>query len=141
MRYWELDPEQEEPLFRKIWPAIHREVLLAISFLIASNTSEGETITGRVEKMIHNALFPIEQLFYSPGSDHQAAIEHYTDWVLSHPSRREALTESFRQDFAIGEEFMNTMVRQAYQSLTQSPDPAIRYLVSRIDVLPHNPKM
>ncbi|MCY4653021.1 MAG: hypothetical protein OXC95_07640 [Dehalococcoidia bacterium] len=140
MRYWELDPEQEEPLFRKIWPTIHREILLAISRLHESDSREDETIAGRVEQTIHNALFPIEQLGYSPGSDHEATVMRYIHWVRNHPSLREALTDAFHRDFAIGDEFMNRMVRQAYQSLTQSPDPAIRYLVSRIDVLPAQPR-
>ena len=140
MRYWELDPEQEESLFRQIWPEIHREVLTAIRKLISSNASEGETITGRVEQTIHGALFPTAQLGYSPGSDHEATVMRYIHWVLNHPSLREALTDAFQRDFAIGDEFMNKMVRQAYQSLTQSPDPAIRYLVSSIDVLPPQPR-
>ena len=66
MRYWELNPEREESLFRKVWPTIHREILLAISKLCVSNSSEGETITGRVEQTVHEALFPVERLFYSP---------------------------------------------------------------------------
>ena len=136
MRYWELNPEREEPLFRKIWPTIHREILLAISKLYVSNPSEGETITGRVEQMVHDALFPTEQLGYSPGSDHEATVRRYIDWILSHASRQEALTQAFQLDFAIGDKFMNKMVSQAYQSLTQSPDPATRFLISRIDVLP-----
>ena len=69
MRYWELNPEREESLFRKIWPPIHREILLAISKLHVSNSSEGETITGRVEQTVHDALFPVERLVYSPRSD------------------------------------------------------------------------
>ena len=140
MRYWELDPEQEEPLFRQIWPAIHRELLTAVRKLVVSNALEGETITGRVEQTMHNALFPTEQLSYSPGSDHEATVMRYIHWVLNHPSLREALTDAFQRDFAIGDEFMNKMVRHAYQSLTQSPDPAIRYLVSSIDVLPSQPR-
>ncbi|MXY22472.1 MAG: hypothetical protein F4Y49_14200 [Dehalococcoidia bacterium] len=140
MRYWELDPEQEESLFRQIWPAIHRELLTAVRKLIVSNGSEGETITGRVEQTIHNALFPTDQLGYRPGSDHETTVKCYMDWVLNHASRREALTQAFQRDFVIGDEFMNKIVRQAYQSLTQSPDPAIRYLVSSIDVLPPQPR-
>ncbi len=140
MRYWELNPEREEPLFRKIWPTIHREILLAISKLYVSNPSEGETITGRVEQMVHDALFPTEQLGYSPGSDHEATVRRYIDWILSHASRQEALTQAFQLDFAIGDKFMNKMVSQAYQSLTQSPDPATRFLISRIDVLPTQPR-
>ena len=74
MRYWELNPDQDEPLFGKIWPTIHREILLAISQLYASNHSESETIAGRVERMVHNALLPTEKLVYSPGSNHEATV-------------------------------------------------------------------
>ena len=140
MRYWELKLEQEESLFRQIWPEIHRELLIAVRKLIVSDASEYESITWRVEQAVHGALFPTEQLFYRPGSDHEATVKRYMTWVLDHPSRREALTEAFQRDFSIGDDFMNTMVRQAYRSLTRSPDPAIRYLVSRIDVLPAQPK-
>lgn len=140
MRYWELNPDQDEPLFGKIWPTIHREILLAISQLYASNHSESETIAGRVERMVHNALFPTEKLGYSPGSDREVSVKRYIDWLLNHTSRRAALTDAFQQDFAIGDDFMNEIVSQAYQSLTQSRDPAIRYLTSRIDVLPTQPR-
>ena len=140
MRYWELNPEQEEPLFRKVWPTIHREILLAIIILYGSNSSEGETITARVEQTVCDALLPTELLGYSPGSDHEATVRRYIDWVLNHPSRQEALTQAFQRDFELGDEFMNRMVSQAYQSLTQSSDPAIRYLLSRMDVLPTQPR-
>lgn len=140
MRYWELNPDQEEPLFGKIWPIIHREILLAISQLLSSNHSESETIAGRVERMAHNALLPTEKLVYSPGSDHEATVKRYIEWVLKHPSRRAALTRAFQQDFAIGDDFRNKIVSQAYESLTQSRDPAVRYLTSRIDVLPTQPR-
>ena len=140
MRYWELNPEQEESLFRQVWPTIHREILLAIIILYGSNSSEGETITARVERTVHDALFPTERLFYSPGSDHEATVKRYIDWILNHPSRQEAITQAYRRDFAIGDEFMNSMLSQAYQSLTQSPDPALKFLISRIDVLPSQPR-
>ena len=140
MRYLELNPEQDEPLFRKIWPTIHREILLAISQLYISNRSETETINGRVERTVHDALFPTEKLFYSPGSAHEASIKRYVDWILNHTSRQAALTDAFRQDFAIGDEFMNAIVSQAYQALAQSQDPAIKYLTSRINVLPRQPR-
>ena len=139
MRYWELNPEQEESLFRKVWPTIHREILLAVSKLQVSDSSGLETIAGRVEQTVHDALFSTQQLTYSPGSDHEATVESYIAWILNHPSRQEALTQAFQRDFAIGAEFMNGMVSQAYESLTQSPDPAIRFLISRIDVCPHKP--
>ena len=105
MRYWELNPDQDEPLFGKIWPTIHREILLAISQLYASNHSESETIAGRAERMVHNALFPTEKLGYSPGSDREASVKRYIDWLLNHTSRRAALTDAFQQDFAIGDRF------------------------------------
>ena len=140
MRYWELNPEQEESLFRKVWPTIHREILLAVSLLQVSDSSGLETISGRVEQTVHHTLLPTHQLIYSPGSDHEATVKSYIDWILSHPSRQEALTQAFQLDFAIGDEFMNGMVSQAYQSLTQLPDPAIRFLISRIDVLPSQPR-
>ena len=105
-----------------------------------SDSSGLETIAGRVEQTIHDALFSTQQLIYSPGSDHEATVKSYIAWILNHPSRQEALTQAFQRDFAIGDEFMNGMVSQAYQSLTQSPDPAIRFLISRIDVLPSQPR-
>ena len=140
MRYWELNPEQEQSLFRKVWPAIHREILLAVSLLQVSDSSGLETIAGRVQQTVHAALFPTERLGYSPGSDHEATVKRYIDWILNHPSRQEALTEAYRRDFAIGDKFMNSMLSQAYQSLTQSTDPAIRLLLARIDVLPTQPR-
>ena len=140
MRYWELNPGEEELLFRKVWPTIHREILLAVSILQVSDPSGLETIAGRVEQTVHAALFSTGRLFYSPGSDHEATVIRYINWILNHPSRQEALTQAYRRGFAIGDEFMNKMVSQAYQSLTQSPDPAIRFLISRIDVLPTQPR-
>ena len=140
MRYWELNPEENETLFRKIWPTIHREILHAIRLLFVSNRPLDETITVRVERTVHEALFPTERLSFSTGSAREASIRSYIDWVQNHTSRQAALTDAFRQDFAIGDEFMNEIVSQAYQNLTQSQDPAIRYLTSRINVLPRQPK-
>ncbi len=140
MRYWELNPEQEESLFRKVWPTIHREILLAIIILCGPNSSDGQTIKARVERTVREALLPPVHLAFSPGSDHEATVRRYIDWVLSHPSCQEALNQAFQQDFVIGDEFMNRMVSEAFHSLNQLSDPAIRYLLSRMDVLPPQPR-
>ena len=140
MRYWEFDPDQDEPLFGKIWPTIHREILLAVIQLLSSNHSESETIAGRVERTVHNALFPTVELRYSPGSDRETSVRRYIDWLLGHTSRQAAIADAFRQDFNIGDDFMNEIVSQAHRSLAQSRDPAIRYLMTNIDVLPTQPR-
>ncbi len=76
----------------------------------------------------------------APGTPKEKSVKNYVQWVEQHPSFREALADAKRNNFCIGDQFMNEVVTDAYRQLAQSKDPAVQYWLSRIDVLPPQPR-
>ena len=140
MRYWELDQPTDDPLIGKIWLPIHSEILRATEQLFYKDDHKVRTISDRVERAVHEALFPTEPLAYSPGTEQEKSVKAYIKWVTAFPSRREAFADAVRQEFSVGDAYANQMVRAACQTLTGSDDAAVSFFVSRSQVLPHQPR-
>ena len=140
MRYWELNQSTNDNLIKKISITIHGEILRAISEIYLGDNRNQETVVDRVERIAHDAMFSGNLMVYSPGSEREASVKNYIRWVVGHPSRKEALGDAIQRDFRVGDDVMNEIIATAYKTLTESRDPAIKYLTTRLTVLPRQPR-
>ena len=103
---------------------------------VISTGQPSETVEDRVERALEDAILPANEMAYIIGSDKQEAVEAYLSWVLGHETNEEALADAFQKDFQIGAEFMNSAARQAFETLANATDPAVKYLARVLSVLP-----
>ena len=76
---------------------------------------------------------------YSPDDTcKEQSIREYWTWLFKeHATRRSALKDAVDSNFDLGrEELFDEMVREAYDDLARSDDPAIQYLLVRLSYLP-----
>ena len=137
LRYWaiELPEEGEEEPFQYISPPIHRELLYALWNLFFSKRRE--TVSARVEREVAEAMYNKRGIFFcSDDTSKEQSVRRYEDWFKKHTTRRGALEEAAHQNFVIGDDFANQTVRDAYNDLRQSKDPAVQYYISTLTYLP-----
>ena len=154
LRYWLLEknnqndlpdgPNQGDRIFYSIAHPIQRELLCAIWHLFFQPRSEHElarreTVSERVEFAVKDAMFNGRKMPYSSEEEHKKqAIDWYLDWSLSnHASACDAFEAAMRQNFAISDqyEYVNEILRDAYQGLQQLEDPAIKYYLQTLGYL------
>ena len=140
MRYWELEQRPDEALTQRLFPTLHLEILHALKELYFEDMRRPETIVDRVEWHVRETLFNTVNLGFSSGTAGEVSVKRYIEWVCDHPSWTDALTEAAKTGFSIGDDFMNETVASAYKTLTESSDPAVRYLTEKIDTLPPQPR-
>ena len=136
VRYWELKQPLNEALIRRLSLQIHYEILKGIREAVISTGQPSETVEDRVERALEDAILPANEMAYIIGSDKQEAVEAYLSWVLGHETNEEALADAFQKDFQIGDEFMNSAARQAFETLANATDPAVKCLARVLSVLP-----
>ena len=136
MRYWELKQSLNEALIRRLSLQIHYELLKGIREAVISTGQPSETVKERVERALEDAILPANEMAYIIGSEEQEAVEGYLRWVLGYETNEEALADAFHKDFKIGNEFMNSVARQAFGALANATDPAVKYLARVLSVLP-----
>ena len=136
IRYWELNQATDELIVRQIYLTIHMELLQALKEVLLVAKSPKDTVSARVEKTVSMAMFPQRKLAYAPGSDKERSVEAYIEWLKGFRNRREAMTEAVREGPKSDDTFMLRILREAYQELTSSTDPAVRYFAEILTVLP-----
>ncbi len=139
LRYWAIgeSPKGGNPI-PYILPPIHRELLYAISCLFLSWR---ETVSGRVERTVADAMYMYRGRQISYGSDDsgkEQSIRWYMDWLFKeHTTRRSALEEAVTQRFVVkDDQFVVQTLRDAYEDLRQSKDPAVQYFINTLSYLP-----
>ena len=136
MRYWELKQSLNEALIRRLSLQIHYELLKGIREAVISTGQPSETVKDRVERALEDSILPANEMAYIIGSEKQEAVEAYLSWVLGYETNEEALADAFQKGFQIGDEFMNSVARQAFETLANATDPAVKYLARVLSVLP-----
>ena len=136
MRYWELKQSLNEDLIGRLSLQIHYEILQGIREVVISTDQPFETVKDRVRSALNDAILPANEMAYIIGSEKQQAVEAYLSWVLGYETSEEALADAFQKDFRIGDEFMNSAAHQAFETLANGTDPAVKYLVRVLSVLP-----
>ena len=136
VRYWELNQSLDEVILTRIYLTLHIELLHALRELLLAPQRSKETVVGRVERVVAEAMFPMPDLSNVPGTTKGVSVQAYRNWLSGFTTRSEALAEAVHKRFHIGDDFMDNIVAKANQQLLQSSDPAVRYFVSSLDVLP-----
>ena len=139
LRYWELHQSPDEVLLRRLYLALHIELLYAVLELLRGRPPT-DTVAIRVERAVKQAMFSPPELADTPGSPKEDSVRKYLDWRRGFDSWSDALADAARQQFRIGDEFANGMVIKAYQALLQSVDPATVYFAGTLYVLPKQPR-
>ena len=139
LRYWAIEGSnsQANPMPYISLP-IHREILWALwcAFL----PSRRETVADRVDNEIAHAMFDArhKHIGYSPDdTSKEQAVHGYFNWLFKeHSTRRSALKEAVDKNFVLGkEEFVDELLREAYEELKKSEDPAMQYFLGRLSYL------
>ena len=138
IRYWELTQSTNEIIIRQIYLTLHMELLHALKETLIRLEPERPkiTVSMRVERAVRNAMFSSRELTYSTGTDKEHSVKSYIEWLKGFGSYREALTDAFKKDVATGDDFMAEILGKAYQTLSKSTDPAVRYFAEILTVLP-----
>lgn len=139
LRYWELDQSPDGILLRRLYLALHLELLHAVLELLYGRQPT-DTVATRVERAVDEAMLFAPDLAFTPGTAKEDSVRSYLDWRWGFASLSETLAAAGRRQFKIGDEFANSMVVRAQQSLTQSVDPAVSYFGGTLDVLPRQPR-
>lgn len=139
LRYWELHQSPDEILLRRLYLALHMELLRAVFELLRGRTPN-DTVETRLERAVEQAMWLPADLASAPGTPKEDSVRSYIEWRRGFASWSEALADAGRQEFMIGDEFANGVVVKARQTLLQSADPAISYFAGTLDVLPKQPR-
>ena len=139
IRYWELSQSTDEILVRQIYLLLHLELLHAVRELLMPPGRKKETVSVRVERAVHEAMFP-RALAYVPGTAREISLKSYLEWLKTFGSDREAITAAFREGAAPDDDFILETLRKAHQELTNSTDPAVKYFEEILTVLPKQPR-
>lgn len=141
MRYWEFEQSLDEDLLQRIYLPIHREILCALWQLFMASDHRLDTVTDRIERAVKGAIFDPPKLAYSPGSEKEAIVKWYRDWLFKeHSTLRGALADAVSKNFNVKDGFINQILLNAYEALLKSDDPAVRYFVRTLNVLPPQPR-
>ena len=140
LRYWAIgESPKGENAIPYISPPIHRELLCALRCLFFPK-ARWETVSDRVERIVADAMFRARRIAYrSDDTSKEQSVRWYMDWLFkNHSSRCSALEEAVRRDFVVkdGDEFVSQTLRDSWQDLRQSDDPAVQYYISTLAYLP-----
>ena len=140
IRYWELTQSLDEMLLRRVYLSIHIELLHGLSEILRSPDGPMETVANRVERAVSNAMWPTANMVYQPGTSEEHSINSYIEWRQGFRTWSEALTDAVQNGFNIDDDFLAEIVTNAYRTLLEAADLAVRYFVSTLDVLPWQPR-
>ena len=138
LRYWAIGepPKGESPIPYLSLP-IHREILCALWCLFLPNRRE--TVSDRVERKVAHAMFSGKRIAYGADDIHkERSIRWFKNWLFEEqPTCRSALEEAVRRNFAVkDDQFVIQTLRDAYEDLRQSKDPAVLYYIHKLSDLP-----
>ena len=136
IRYWELEQSLDEVLIRQIHLSLHIEILHGLSEILRAPDMPKGTVLHRVERAVRDAMWPIQELRYGPGTEKERSVESYKQWLGGYSSFREAIAEAFRHSTVAGDDFKLKMLNNAYKTLWESKDPAVRYFADTLIMLP-----
>ena len=138
LRYWAIGepPKGESPIPYLSLP-IHREILCALWCLFLPNRRD--TVSSRVEREVARAMVNRKTMVYVEGDTlRETSIRWYKNWLTrEHASFCGALEEAVRRDFAVtDDEFVIQTLRDAYEDIRLSKDPAVLYYIHKLADLP-----
>ena len=137
LRYWAIgESSKDETGLPYISPPIHRELLCALMWALQGNSRE--TVSDRVDSEVASAMFSRRHISY--GTDDtckEQSVLLYISWLKSHPTYRSALEEAVLRNLGVLDNaFVLQTLRDAYEDLRQSEDPAVRHYIGTLSYLP-----
>ncbi|MCY4617810.1 MAG: hypothetical protein OXD50_04550 [Chloroflexi bacterium] len=139
LRYWELHQSPDEVLLRRLYLALHIELLYAVLELLRGRPPT-DTVAIRVERAVKQAMQPASELACSSGTPQEDYVRSYLAWRRGFASWCDALADAVRSKFTNGDGFANGLVVKAYRELLESSDLAVSYFAGTLDVLPRQPR-
>ena len=136
IRYWELVQDTGSRILQTIILPIHMELLHALSEVLLETQRPRETVKHRVDRAVQEAMLPSNRLIYSLSIHGGSPIRNYMDWLKSHENPTAALKHAAESQFELGDDYSNSMVKTAHQSLSRASDPAVKYFANFLSVLP-----
>ena len=143
LRYWAIEDSSEAGDFiNLIWLPIHREILWSqwCSFL----PSRRDKVSDRVENRVSRAMFDGRHIVIrSNDKAKEQSVQAYKKWLFEeHSTWCDSLEDAVKRKFLVMEdEFVNQTVRDAFDELRQSEDPAIQYYISTLYHLPEGSQL
>ena len=137
LRYWVIGKSSKGDPIPFISPPIHREILCALSCIFLPNRRE--TVSDRVEREVDHAMFSGRHISYgADDTKKQQSVQWYKNWLFNtHTSRRTALEDAVDKGFSVtDDEFVTETLRDAFNELGQSKDPAVQYYIRTLTYLP-----
>ena len=137
-RYWAIGESSngESPILFISLP-IHRELLQALWCIFLPTLRQ--TVSGRVEDAVARAMFNGRRLQYRVDDTGKAeSVKWYRNWLFrEHTTCCNPLEEAVERDFAIkdDDDFVAQILRDAFNDLQQSNDPAVRYYMGTLRYL------
>ena len=135
LRYWAIgETGQGESSIQYILPPIHRELLCALWCLFLP--TRRDTVSDGVEREVGRTMS--KRLSSIVGTDNENSVGRYIDRLREgNYTGCSALEEASHSNFTIGEdEFIDQALRETFDDLQQSDDPAVRYFVRRLGYFP-----
>ena len=140
IRYWELTQSPDELPLRRVYLSIHIELLHGLSEILLEPVRPKKTVAERVERAVKDAMWPAADLAYRAGTPKELSVHSYIEWRQGFSTWSEALADAVQKGFNMGDDFLAEIVTNAYRTLLEAADPAVRYFASTLDVLPHQPR-
>ena len=136
IRYWELIQSPNEMILRTIYLTLHMELLHAMSEILLAPERPKDTVSTRVEWAVRDAMFSKRELSYPQGSDKEQSVKAYIKWLRGFGSVSEAMTQASKGKMPDGDGFIKKILEEAYEEVSKSKDPAVRYFAETLAVLP-----
>ena len=140
VRYWELTQSLDEMLLRQIYLSIHIELLHGLSEILLVPDRPMKTVANRVERAVEDTMWSTADMVDGQGTPKEQSVHSYIAWRRGFSTWSDALAEAAQKGFAIGDDFMANVARNAYGTLLKATDPAVRYFANTLDVLPRQPR-
>ena len=138
LRYWAIGEfdKSNSPISYISLP-IHRELLCALECLSLSGFRQ--TVSQRVVYEVKEALSRPTRLAYGVGDlQRENSINWYINWLKTRGSWQRAIEEAVDSDFVIrnNDDVVTQILREAFDELKASKDPAAQYYISTLTYLP-----
>ena len=136
-RYWARGESSKVDPIPFISPPVHRELLCALCCLFIPNRRE--TVSDRVEREVAHSMFSGRHISYGANdTQKKQSVQWYKNWLFNtHTSRRTALEDAVDKGFSVtDDEFVTETLRDAFNELGQSKDPAVQYYIRTLTYLP-----
>ena len=136
IRYWELTQSADEIIVGQIYLTLHMELLHAMTEILEAPERPKDIVSTRVERAVKSVMVDNRELACLLGSDKHRSVEAYIEWLKGFKGCSEAITAAFKGDVATDNDLISETLREAYQELRESKDPAVSYFAETLTILP-----